>query len=279
MTDIRLTPEQIDFFHTFGYIGLPGLMKDRIAEITDAYTEVFTKNGGGHFGKPHDGKTRSCIIPFPDKHPVLAGLLDDPKIHGAAVSLLGDDFNYMASDGNYYAGDTGWHSDGWSNHPLFIKIAFYLDPLVKENGCLRVIPGSHIPGDKFSETLSRNVHFTGDSLGMKPQDIPCVALESNPGDVLIFNHALKHAAFGGSGWRRMFVLNLCERFPDDRIDELKKYMSNWSRFWMESAYEDLMIKTATPQRMRHLEQLMANDGHLAELTQKKRAVMAEPDRG
>ena len=39
-------------------------------------------------------------------------LIDDPRIHALATTLLGDDFNYMGSDGNYYVGDTGWHSDG-----------------------------------------------------------------------------------------------------------------------------------------------------------------------
>jgi len=43
----------------------------------------------------------------------LSTLLDDPRIHDVAASLLGDDFNYMGSDGNFYAGDTRWHSDGY----------------------------------------------------------------------------------------------------------------------------------------------------------------------
>lgn len=37
------------------------------------------------------------------------------RINAIATQLLGEDFNYMGSDGNYYVGDTGWHSDGW--HP------------------------------------------------------------------------------------------------------------------------------------------------------------------
>ena len=27
------------------------------------------------------------------------------------MSLLGEDYNYASSDGNYYVGDTKWHSD------------------------------------------------------------------------------------------------------------------------------------------------------------------------
>ena len=40
-----------------------------------------------------------------------------------------------------------------------------------------------------------------------------------------------------------------------------------------------MVRTAGPQRQRHLEQVMANDGHLAELARKARETMPEPSRG
>jgi hypothetical protein len=40
-----------------------------------------------------------------------------------------------------------------------------------------------------------------------------------------------------------------------------------------------MIRTAGSERMVHLEQMLANDGHLAELSRRKRAEMAEPSRG
>ena len=78
-------------------------------------------------------------------------LLDDPRILAIAKTLLGDDFNYMGSDGNFYVGDTRWHSDGGHKleDPMHIKIAFYLDPLTRDTGALRVIPGSHLFGDNY----------------------------------------------------------------------------------------------------------------------------------
>ena len=42
---------------------------------------------------------------------------------------------------------------------------------------------------------------------------------------------------------------------------------------------EVMVRTAGPSRMVHLEQRMANDGHLAELSRKAREEMAEPARG
>jgi hypothetical protein len=274
-----LSEQQIAFFQTFGFLAFPGLLKDRIDEIIREFTTIFQKRGGGHDGRPHDGRKRSCIVPFLDQSAVLCTLLDDPRISGIASSLLGDDFNYMPSDGNYYSGDTGWHSDGWHRETLHIKIAFYLDPLTRDTGCLRVVPGSHRIGDKFADDLHEQLNKSAKFWGMEGRDVPAIALETQPGDILVFNHNTKHAAFGGNGWRRMFTMNLCQRYPEARVQELRDYLNGVSRFWVERAYGEIMMNTAGPDRLRHLEQVMANDGHIAELSRQARESMAEPSRG
>lgn len=278
MTAALSTP-QIDFFETFGFLGFPGLLKDRTDEIIDEFEAVWQRQGGGHYGRPHDGAQRSCIAQFIDQSEQLSSLLDDPRIAAIATSLLGDDFNYMGSDGNYYAGDTGWHSDGWHRDIRHIKLALYLDPLTRDTGCLRVIPGSHHVGDRYAGELQAKAPRSRDTWEIGGPDVPALALETSPGDVLCFNHNTKHAAFGGSPRRRMFTLNLCQRYPDSRLQELRDYISGGARFWVESGYGDAMIRTAGPERKRHLEQVMANDSHLAELSRRARETMAEPARG
>jgi ectoine hydroxylase-related dioxygenase (phytanoyl-CoA dioxygenase family) len=205
--------------------------------------------------------------------------LDDPRILGIARSLLDDDFNYMGSDGNYYVGDTGWHSDGRHLQGRHLKLAFYLDPLTRDSGCLRVIPGSHLPGDRYSDQLQEEIGRSGESWGVRGSDLPAIALETEPGDVLCFNHNLKHAAFHGGTRRRMFTMNLCRRYPEERLADLRAYLSGGARFWVERGFGEAMIRTAGPERMRHLEQVLENDGHLAALSREARARMAEPSRG
>ncbi len=278
-TQFQLTEQQIDFFNTFGYLGFPGLMADRAAEIDAAFEGVWTERGGGHNGQAHDGKARSCIVPFIDQSVVLSSLLDDPRIHGIATALLGEDFNYMGSDGNYYVGDTRWHSDGWHKQIRHLKIAFYLDPLTAQTGALRVIPGSHRTGEPYADQLQEQIRQSPERWGVDGPQVPAIALETQPGDLLCFNHNTKHAAFGGNQHRRMFTINLCQRYPEERIQDLRDYISGAARFWIDRAYGERMVKTATPQRQRHLEQVMANDGHLAELSRKARATMPEPSRG
>lgn len=274
-----LTQQQLGFFETFGFLKFPGLVSDRIDEITEEFVELFIKRGGGHNGQPHDGSARSCIPAFIDQSERLSALIDEPTILGAAKSLLGDDFNYMGSDGNYYSGDTPWHSDGWNPDFLNIKFAFYLDPLTRDTGALRVIPGSHCIGDTYTQKLQDNVNRSQEIWGMGGQEIPALALETQPGDVLCFNHNLKHAAFGGSGWRRMFTINCSQRYPEERLDDLRNGISGAARFWVDRVYGEAMMNTAGPERMRHLEQVMANDGHLAELSRRARETMSEPSRG
>ena len=278
---MQLTPQQIHFFHTFGYLGLSQLLSDRSEEITAAFEEIWARNGCGHNGQPHNGQARSCIVPFIDQHETLCSLLDDPRILGIAEPLLGADFNYMGSDGNYYVGDTGWHSDGWkkATDPTHLKIAFYLDPLTRDSGALRVIPGSHRQGEPYADWLQEKVKGSQDEWAIGGADVPAMALETQPGDVVCFNHNTKHAAFGGSKRRRMFTINLCQRYPQDRLQDLRDYISGSARFWVERKYGDTMVATAGPERMVHLEQPMANDGHLAALAREARAEMDEPSRG
>jgi hypothetical protein len=276
-----LTDSQKARFETFGFLSFPGLMADCAGEIIDAFEGIWAERGGGHAGKPHDGQRRSCIVPFIDQHPRLCALLDDDRIHGILTGLLGDDFNYVGSDGNYYAGDTGWHSDGWGKSVRFAKVAFYLDVVTRDTGCLRVIPGSHHLEDGFANRLQDKIRQSQDVWGLDGRDVPALALETKPGDVVVFNHNLKHAAFGGSSRRRMFTINCSARFPEDdaHIEIFKKYISGHARFWNDRMYGEKMVATAGPGRMRHLEQGMAHDGHLVELAAKARREMPEPSRG
>src|SRR5436309_5329919 len=133
-----LSPQQKHLFETFGFLVLPELLADDIGWITEEFEAAFRERG-----VVHDGTKRSCIVPFIDQRELLCTLLDHPRIEGLIASLLGDQFNYVGGDGNYYSGDTGWHSDGFHQVGKFLKVAIYLDPVTRDTGCLRVIPGTH----------------------------------------------------------------------------------------------------------------------------------------
>jgi ectoine hydroxylase-related dioxygenase (phytanoyl-CoA dioxygenase family) len=271
---MQLTEQQKQFFETFGYIVLPGLLADDIQWITEEFEEVFRGRG-----VVHDGTKRSTVVPFIDQRERLSTLLDHPKVVGLISSLLGEDFNYVGGDGNYYTGDTQWHSDGWHDVGKFLKVALYLDPVTRDTGCLRVIPGTH-RRDTLHGWDARQARKSLELWGIEQRDVPAVPLESNPGDVVAFNHNLMHAAFGGSSRRRMFTLNCCARcHTEAEIEDLEKYVASHARFWLEKMHSDIMRSTASPQRMIHLQQVMEHEAHLPALSAKARAEMAEPSRG
>lgn len=270
-----LSKEQIRFFEVFGFLKFPGLISDSLDWIQEEFKLTFDTNT---IISKHDGTKRSCIYPFIDQRAKMSALLDDPRIEGIAASLLGGDFNYVGSDGNYYTGDTAWHRDGRHEKYRHIKIAFYLDPLDGNSGALRVIPGSHRLHDQYGADLNET-NRSSEAWGVSGPEVPAQVLNVAPGDVLVFNHNLMHSSWNGGNTRRMFTLNLCQRHAEADVQELKDYISFVSRFWLDRAYGDEMMRTAGPGRLKHLEQIMANDGHIAELSAKARQTMSEPARG
>jgi hypothetical protein len=200
-------------------------------------------------------------------------------VMGLISGLIGEDFNYLGGDGNYYTGDTRWHSDGYHDVGKYLKVAFYLDPVERNSGCLRVIPGSH-QLDVARNWDARRARESLELWGIEQSEVPSIALESRPGDVVAFNHNLMHAAFGGSHRRRMFTLNCCAHCETaDEIQEMEKFIAGAARFWIDHTHSDIMRRTASPERMRHLQQVIEHEGHLPALAAKARAEMPEPARG
>ena len=280
MAETRLTPKQIHFFNTFGYLVFPGLLADCVDRIIEEFEHIWLKHGGGHHNQPHEGKARSCIVPFPDKSAYLSSLLDDPRIHDIAASLLGDDFNYTSGDGNLYVGDTRWHSDGYDAKSIpSIKIAFYLDHLTRHTGAVRVIPGSHLCGDTFADTLQANLPDSPSTWAIDPDEIPATIVETKPGDIVVFWHNTKHAAFGGAHRRRMFTMNFYEHVPEHQLEDFQNALANEGRFWIDRIHGEEMLRTATPERMIHLQQVIENDFKVKEVHQRLRQERNEPSRG
>ena len=101
-----------------------------------------------------------------------------------------------------------------------------------------------------------------DDFGVEPRDFPgSVALETNPGDLVVFNHDIYHASFGGSSKRRMFTMNLIKHAESeaDRQD-VRSYVTRHSpgghkQIVGAGMYSTIMLATAGPERMTHLSEL------------------------
>ena len=254
---MRLTECQHNFFTAFGYLHIPALLTP---DETAVVIEEFELTIQGISGKQHDGSKRTMIGAPIEHRPKLCALLDNPGVIGLLGGVLGEDFNYCSGDGNYYTGDTRWHPDGNWGQLIAAKLAFYLDPLTKDSGALRVIPGTQRP-DHWVRKDGIDPNNSQELYGIHPKDFPSsIVLETNPGDAVVFNHDLYHSSFGGSTRRRMFTLN-CTRHctkPDDLV-VLKKYLSIHSAGAGKvrtgaGMFYPTMLDTAGPERLRHLQQ-------------------------
>lgn len=202
-----LTAEQIAHFETFGFIVMRQAFSPHEMEaISRNFDDVLDED---RQGRPFSGEKRQAVMGCIEKRPLLTQLLDDDRIYLPIEQLLGEGFIWNGSDGNLYVGDTHWHPDGSESDYGSIKVAFYLDPVGKDTGCLRVIPGSHhqpLHGELEPLMLQRE-RLAATPFGVDGANLPSFPLESEPGDVVFFDHNLWHAAFGGRTGRRMFTLN------------------------------------------------------------------------
>ena len=140
-----LSSQEIAFFETFGFLVAKGLfLQNEVKIIQEESDSILDEDRGG---EKFSGEGRQAVLGFVERRPFLSTLPSDERIFDRIEDLLGHEFMWMGGDGNLYVGDTHWHSDSTGNDYEFgfdrIKVALYLDPVKKETGCLRVVPGSH----------------------------------------------------------------------------------------------------------------------------------------
>ena len=188
MTEHKPTQE---FFDSFGYAVFKNCLSNEIGSICEEFERVVGDDGAVQHG-------RACGV-IGETSVLYATFLRD-KLSPLLSSAVGPRWTFLGGDCSRFCGDTGWHRDG--PHPIgrYVAVAMYLDSVQAETGCLRVVPGLHRTGlDQYWDASEK--------WGIKPCDVPSVPVPSEPGDVIVFDHNLPHASFGGRMGRRMIKLN------------------------------------------------------------------------
>jgi hypothetical protein len=214
-----LSPQQIHFFETFGFLKVPGLFADDIDEIIHAFEELFDKQPVWETKEALHGDEKRLIIPgFIEQSPRLSLLQHDPRVVGIVQSILGRDYIWSSSDGNLFYCESYWHPDDYAAplHHYHVKLSFYLDDLTGESGAIRIIPGSHFHQQTFSRTLRRafkNEAGVKEVFGVEGGNVPSIVVESTPGDLVLWNFRTIHGSYNGGERRRLFSLNFGETVP------------------------------------------------------------------
>jgi hypothetical protein len=240
-----LTPAQIAHFRTFGFVILRQVYD--AAETVDIRNLLDEQLAMEREGKPYDTRGRQLMLGFMESRPELMDLLEDDRLYGPLAQLLGEDFIFSGSDGNWYSGDTPWHPDSGTDlldvDYRRIKVAMYLDPLTAATGALRIIPGSH-RAPLFHELWQarrddagrdRNEGWIEERYGVTASQMPAVALESMPGDVVMFDTHCWHASFGGRPGRRMIAISYGQKPTRKEHDDFLKTVYDFNMSCIKSS--------------------------------------------
>lgn len=207
-----LSNEQIDHFHTFGYVALPGLLGRKRASalgsevataLRDAYAAAYDE-------RVMDGISGHYLPMASSVTPLSASLVcDDPVLIDAAEQLVGGPVLPSIPEGVLYFTEAGWHNDdGIGVHG--VKLATYFDPLTAATGSLRFVPCSQHPDAQAALCTYQHAHH---------DHYPGVAVESQPGDVIAFDLHTFHASFGGNDRLAWAIAYVAE--PTDQTEREK----------------------------------------------------------
>lgn len=145
---------------------------------------------------PHDGGIRFQYVPMMTAEtPASLSLLD--RLGAIAETLFNRPVLPTRAKGVRYVGETPWHVD--SVLPVAsVGCLVYLEPTGPDNGALRIVPGSHHP--PFNEAL-RDIR----AARVRDPSLPVHVVATDPGDVILMDEHVLHAAFGGSVRRQWRV--------------------------------------------------------------------------
>ena len=212
-----LSAQQLAHFETFGFLLLRQVfpaaeMAQIIGAAEDHWQEVLQSQA--------DAAEEVHPTRFVEERPLLARLVEDDRIYLPIQQLLGPGFVWGGSEGHKNLMETSppheWHCDRFGEidlHYTRIKIMIYFQPMQKETGTLRVLPGSHrLP---FHRDLAEGLHpsqgrTSCKAFGVDGADLPCFPLEVTPGDVVVFNHYLFHGVYGEQNKRRYIAMKFAD---------------------------------------------------------------------
>ena len=220
-----ITPEHKALFDTFGFIHLQNQFS---AEEMEAVTREADKLWEEHRGeRPPSGRSQN-IQEMVEKGQVMTQMVVDDRIFGTVEGLLGPRFLWNGSEGNLsFSAEHQWHTDRQNEpHATTYSFHLYLDKVRADTGSIRVIPGSHRP-PLYDDLLPLNEQGADSSMkiyGLNPTDLPGVAVESDPGDIVFFSQKIYHGVYGKQPGRRYLKLRFVA-WPetDEQIASLMRY--------------------------------------------------------
>lgn len=219
---MKITNKHRNYFNSFGFIKLKSFFP------SDYFSYLLESFDIAMFSLKNEDAENSLFnkskLFMSEETSILCSLIDNENFIKIAESLLQREVIGISIAGNFFMGDTEWHSDNYNLNYDSVKFLIYFDSLNKSNGALRVIPGSQ--NDPLWR-LSKLNYETEKIFGVKPSQLPSYVITSEPGDVIIFRHSIWHASFYGENFRRALEINYyANPVSSNEIEAFKIQMMN-----------------------------------------------------
>jgi ectoine hydroxylase-related dioxygenase (phytanoyl-CoA dioxygenase family) len=202
-----------------------------IRAFSDAEAAELRRNFYATIGQSENspGPTKTYMAAWHHQHRWAYDMATSPRILDRIETILGPNIVMWAMHFWYKEPHSGkripWHQDAayWHIMPKKNVSAWIaLGPTFFENGCLRIIPGSH-------RTLLEHQPITDDtsqfSQGLPPEAIDestAVNLEMQPGEFVIFNEATYHGSEANGSDIARVALSIRYTSPDVKF-EIEKW--------------------------------------------------------
>lgn len=212
ITRNKVTQENIQFYHDYGYLIAPGLLtKEEITELKKDTVKIFRGEYGTIEGmhpvmnieSDADILKKYVAIHFPHKiSPVIKNFLAEEKIVEVLKNVVSPNVKCMQSmlfvKGPNKPGQS-WHQDECfipTRDKSLIGAWIAIDDATVENGCLWIIPGSHKAGYLMSRIANTsNEYSDADTIDTSAwEDNEKIPVEVKSGSVVFFNGYLLHSS-------------------------------------------------------------------------------------
>ncbi len=262
---MKLSPAQLDRFHTEGYLFFPGLFSPaEVAGLTAAVPELYARREAYNVREKGSEAVRTNFAAHLYSE-AFARLACHPRMVQPVEELLAEKLymhqfkinGKMAFEGDVWQ----WHQDygTWKNDDLMpteraMNVAIFLDDVSEFNGPLMFIPGSHRKGVVDAQhdltTTSYPLWTVQPDLitqlvqraGGKQGGI--VSPLGPAGSMILFHSCLVHASGSNlSPWNRVAVyLSLCAVSNHIRRHQRPEYIAHRDFAAIECLPDDCLLK-------------------------------------
>ncbi len=194
----RLTPEQINFYHSEGYLisREPVFSSEKFQRLKDTFENILSDLPEGFSPEMMD-------VPHFTFNQLYEFLFSD-EILSLVEPFLGPDIALFSSHFLSKPGGTGkrvpWHEDsaywkGWMEPMEVVTVWLAIDPSTRENGCMKVIPRTHDNGFSDYEPVDSKINvFDREIVGHQIDASKAVPIELQPNQASIHDCHIQHGS-------------------------------------------------------------------------------------